>query len=137
VDIVSIIGGLVNNLLSKFFPDKTEQAKQAFILELQAQLGELELTKSQLAINQAEASNPNRTWATWRELAGYVCVCAITWAYVLQPLLLFLFAAAGHPIKESDLPKIELDQLILILGTMLGVGGLKTIEKVKGVKLHG
>jgi hypothetical protein len=131
VDVVTTIGGLVNTLLSKFFPDKDAQQKQAFILELQARLGELDLAKGQIDINKAEAENPNRTWITWRELLGYMCVAAFGWSYLLQPVLTFLIVTAGYP--RPDLPALDMAQLTMLLLTMLGYTGLRTIEKVKGV----
>lgn len=106
--------------------------KRQFLLELEQRVGELDLAKKQIDVNTAEANNPNRTWMTWRELAGYVCVAAMSWAYVLQPMITYVVVVSGHP--APVLPEFDTYSLMMILGTMLGMGSLKSFEKIKGVK---
>jgi hypothetical protein len=132
MDPVSLVIGLASNILNKLWGNKDDELKRQFILELQDKLNDTDLAKGQLEVNKQEAANPNRTWMTWRELAGYVCVAAMTWAYVLQPMLTYVVVISGYPAPQ--LPELDTTSLMMILGTMLGMGSMKSFEKVKGVK---
>lgn len=132
MDPISLIGGLVTTLLGKFFPDKDTQLKQQFVLELQTRLGELDIAKGQLEINKAEASAPNRSWITWRELIGYCCAFSVMWTYCLQPFMTYFVVLYSG--QAPNLPELDMSQLMMLLFTMLGMGGMSMYEKVKGVK---
>jgi len=129
---LQLVLSLVGNVVNRLWPDKTQQEKQQFILALQQELNQTDLARSQIAVNEAEAANPNRRWVTWRELTGYACASAVIWSYILQPFLLFILAAANHPV--TNLPELDMGQLMFLLLGMLGIGGMKTYEKVKGVR---
>ena len=60
----------------------------------------------------------------------WVCGTAFAYHYVLQPLLAFVFAASGHPVV---LPVFDMDALMSVAFGMLGLGGYRTYEKLKGV----
>ncbi len=130
---VAIFAG---KLVDKIFPDPVAwDAAKLELLKMQ-QSGELaqlaadtDLAKGQLAINQVEASNENIFVSGWRPAIGWVCGTAFAYHFVLQPLLAFLMAAAGHPVT---LPVFQMGELSTVLMGMLGLGGLRTIEKVKG-----
>lgn len=131
MDPITLILSTVGTIVNKIFPDKTESEKQRFILELQKQLSETDILKSQLEINKAEAANPNRKWVSWRELIGYICAFSFGWTYLLQPVITYCVVIAGYP--APNLPALDMTQLMLLLGTMLGVGGLKSYEAVKSI----
>lgn len=127
----------LSKLLDKLIPDP--QAKANALLELKkeenaAYLQELQLAAqgdaNQADINKAEASNTSLFVSGWRPCIGWVCGVAFAYHYVLQPLAAFLMAAAGHPVI---LPEFNMDELSTVLMGMLGLGGLRTLEKVKGV----
>ena len=121
MDIISLITGLASTVVSRVWPDKTLAEQQKFTLELQAALMQSDLLKSQVEVNKAEASNPNRKWTTWRELLGYVLVCALTWQWVAVPFISYVALLFNHPIDTKILPDIQiLDMLYIILG-MLGL----------------
>ncbi len=117
--------------MNKIWGNKDDELKRQFLLELQTQLNTTDLIKSQLQINQAEASNPNRKYITWRELIGYICAFSFGWTYLLQPMITYVVVVLGF--TAPSLPALDMSQLMMLLGTMLGVGGLKTFERVKGV----
>lgn len=131
MDPVSAIVGLASTILNKLWGNKDDALKRQFILELQQKVGELDLAKRQIDVNVAEASNPNRTWITWRELLGYCCVAAFGWVYLVQPMLIFLVVVSGH--QKPELPELDVAQLMMLLLTMLGSVGFRTYEKVKGI----
>lgn len=127
----------VSKLLDRIIPDPEARAKA--VLELKKEenaqtLEELRLAvqsdQMQADINLEEAKNSNLFVSGWRSFIGWVCGIAFAYHYILQPLLAFLFAASGHKV---DLPVFDMDALVTVLFGMLGLGGLRTFEKVKGV----
>ena len=114
----------VSSILDKVFPDKTEADKaKAKLLELQMN-GELQQIVGQIDINKEEAKNQNLFVSGWRPSVGWVCSTALAYEYLIRPLLLTF----GHPAAT-----IEVDTLNTLLFALLGVAGLRTIDKIKGV----
>lgn len=116
-----LLGKVIDTVGSKLGVDMDSDQLKTKKVELELELQKLlqESAVGQLKVNEAEAANPNRTWLTWREALGYVCVLAVSYHFVLQPLMIFLLASAGHPIEA--LPDIEISGLMTILSAMIGV----------------
>ncbi|HZR02821.1 MAG TPA: holin family protein [Burkholderiales bacterium] len=135
--ILTSIFKVAQGLLDRLFPDPEKKAAaQLELLKLQ-QSGELakmasetDLAKAQLAINQAEAQNPSLFVSGWRPAIGWVCGLALTYQFVLRPVVASVAAAAGHPVP--NLPGLD-DTLWQLLFGMLGLGTLRTAEKIRGV----
>ena len=126
--IIESIGSVVLSVLDKFFPNQTEIKKAdlelklaALNAELQLELNRQGLLKGQMDINQAEAANPNRKWSTWRELAGYMVVLCLFWAWVLSPMVSFLAAMAGHPVNLQGVIQVDMIDVLYIFLGMLGL----------------
>lgn len=139
MDPISSILATITAVVSRVWPDKTKEGEvrarmfsEQLNAQLQLELAKNELLTKQIDVNAAEAANPNRKWISWRELVGYVCALSVAYTYLLQPFLVFGFAAAGHPIK--DLPILDMGQLMFLLCGMLGLSIGKTVEKIKGVR---
>ena len=111
------------SVINRIWPDKTEQEKAQIAAAVSVVQGQME-------INKVEAANPSVFVAGWRPSIGWVCSAALAYQFVLRPIAAFGFAAAGHPIE--NLPGID-DALWELLFGMLGLGGLRTFEKVRGV----
>jgi hypothetical protein len=90
-----------------------------------------ELAKGQLEINKAEASHKSIFVAGWRPFIGWTCGIALAWHFVLQPLIMFLSVLFGFALPE--LPAFDMGSLMTVLMGMLGLGGLRTYEKQKGL----
>lgn len=121
------IAGLANTVISRIWPDKTEQEKEVFALEFQKALADSESIKGQLSINAAEAANPNLFVAGWRPAVGWICALSFAWQFVVLPILLFIGNATGHVV---DVPVFDTTTMIGMLGGMLGFGTLRTAEKI-------
>lgn len=126
------IGGKV---IDRLWPNPAERdAAKLELLKMQqsgelAQLtAETDLAKAQIAVNQAEAQSDRLFVAGWRPFIGWVCGVAFGYHFVLQPLLAFGLANSGHPV---DLPDFDMEALYTVLMGMLGLGGLRTLEKVR------
>ena len=123
-DPITAVADLAGTVINKIWPDKTEQER--------AQLAAaVAIVQGQLAVNQAEAANPSLLVAGWRPAIGWICGGALAYTYLLYPLLVWA-AAIWWP--NLSPPKLGNDGMLyeLLLG-MLGLGGLRTFEKVKGV----
>lgn len=116
-------------MIGRFFPDKEEARKaEAEFLRL-AMDGELKQVIAQLQINAQEAAHPSVWVAGWRPYYGWVGGTGFLYAVLLQPLLSWLASVKGWPVP----PMLDVDLLMVVAGGMLGIGGLRTYEKRKGV----
>jgi len=123
--------GPVSGLLDKFIEDKDQKAKLAHDLATMAERHAHELAKGQIEINKQEASHRSMFVAGWRPFVGWCCGIALAWHFVLQPVVVFVVAYFGVDIPA--LPKFDMDSLMTVLLGMLGLGGLRTFEKSKGL----
>lgn len=127
---------LIASVLDKVLPDATVAADAKLkALEL-AQRGELavldadtRLALAQLEVNKVEAGT-DLFRGGWRPAVGWVCVLGLGYQLVLRPLLPWAVKVCGADVP--DLPSIDTETLMVLLTGMLGLGGLRTFEKVKG-----
>lgn len=126
------IVGLVSSIITRVWPDKSEEQKLEFTKQLQAALIDSNLAQAQIEINKTEASHSNLFVAGWRPFIGWVCGLAFAWQYLLAPLFIFLIVASGHPAPQ--LPQLGIETMMPVLMGMLGLGGLRTYEKINKAK---
>jgi len=126
----------ISQLLDKIIPDPAarENAKLALTqAENAAALSQLQATlqadANQTQIDQQEAGSANLFVAGWRPFIGWVCGVAFAYHFIAQPLITYIMAACGH---SFTLPAFDMQELSTVLMGMLGLGGLRTIEKIQG-----
>jgi len=117
------VSDLVNTAINKIWPDKTEQEKQQLAAAVM-------VVQGQIDINKAEASNPSVFVSGWRPFIGWVCGAACAWNWIGLPVAKMALTIAGHLL---DLAPANLTEMLPVLMGMLGLGGLRTIEKMNGV----
>ena len=123
--ILDAIVGLGGKLIDKLIPDPSARdAAKLDLLKLQ-QSGELAAMLAQTEINKVEAANTSVFVSGWRPAIGWVCALAMGYQYFLRP-----FLVAFNPVLAF--PGLD-DNLWQLLAGMLGLGGLRTFEKVNGV----
>lgn len=122
--------GPVTSLLDKFIEDKDQKAALAHDLATMAEKHAHELAKGQLEVNKVEASHRNIFVAGWRPFIGWTCGIALFWHFVGLPITLFVVSWMAIDIPE--LPTFDMETLMTVLMGMLGLGGLRTFEKIKG-----
>ena len=135
-DPISAVLDIGGKLIDRLWPDATQRdAAKLELLKMQ-QTGELaqlaaetELAKGQIEVNQAEAGSSSLFVAGWRPWIGWVCGVAFSYHFVVQPLLAFILASIGHQVV---LPVFNMDALYTVLLGMLGLGGMRTVEKIRG-----
>lgn len=120
----AIAAGL--QIVNKFIPDPAQKAQAA--AELRTSLQQWDA--SQNAVNAAEAGNPSLFTSGWRPAIGWVCGAALFYQYLIVPLSVWAGFVFGHPIPK---PPVLDDTLWQLMFGMLGMGGLRTYEKVMGV----
>lgn len=119
---VGAVADLASTVIGRLWPDKSEAER--------AQLAAaLTIVQGQLSVNAAEAASPSAFTSGWRPAVGWVCVAALACQYVARPLMQWAGAVSGHPMPV--LPGID-DTLWQLLLGMLGLGGLRSLEKIKG-----
>lgn len=128
---------VLGNLLDRIFPDPKAAADAKLEVMRMAQNGELaqldaevKLITAQVDVNKVEAANQSLFVAGWRPAIGWVCGAAFAFKFILGPAAVVVMAMAGHPI---NLPEFDFTEMSTILMGMLGLGALRTVEKVKGV----
>ena len=97
------------------------------IMELAARAEEREneLMLAQIGVNQTEAQHTNIFVAGWRPFVGWTSAVALGYVFIVRPLLAQLFGL--------DMPDLEIVELMMLLGAMLGMGGMRTAEKFRGL----
>lgn len=120
----------ISKILDKFIPDADEKQKLAHEIATMAQKMAHESAMSQVQVNKNEANHKSIFVAGWRPFIGWTCGIALTYHYIIQPIAVFVVALYGITI---DLPQFDMGSLMTILLGMLGLGGLRTFEKYKGV----
>ena len=123
--------GPVTGLLDKFIEDKDEKAKLAHEIATMAERHAQERALAQVETNREEAKHNNVFVAGWRPFVGWTCGVALAWHFVLAPLVLFIAGWSG--VQLPTLPEFDMDSLMTVLLGMLGLGGLRSWEKTKGV----
>lgn len=113
---------LATAAIGKIWPDKSA----AEAAQLAAQVA---IVQGQLDTNKAEAASPSAFTSGWRPAIGWVCAAALACQYIARPLLQWAGIVTGH--AWPALPGIDNNLWELMLG-MLGLGGLRSLEKIKG-----
>lgn len=123
--------GPVSSLLDKFVEDADQKAKLAHEIATMSQRHAQELALAQINVNAAEAASGSLFKGGWRPFIGWTCGLAFFYHFVGQPLAIFILTISG--VEIPALPEFEMETLLTVLGGMLGIGGLRTYEKQKGL----
>jgi hypothetical protein len=123
--------GPVTGLLDKFIEDKDQKNKLAFDLATMADNHAQELAKGQLAINAEEAKSRNIFVSGWRPSVGWCCSLALFAHFLVFPTMDVVTAYMG--IEAVAYPSFDMDSLMTVLLGLLGLGGMRSFEKAKGL----
>ncbi|OFX03267.1 MAG: hypothetical protein A3E78_12070 [Alphaproteobacteria bacterium RIFCSPHIGHO2_12_FULL_63_12] len=121
--IVTAVGGVLDNL----FTSDEERAKAALALKQIEQLPVL----AQLDIAKIEAAHRSRFVAGGRPFIMWVCGFALAYNFILRDLIVWGFAVWAPTMPLP--PAIQIEYLMTVLMGILGLGGYRTFEKIKGV----
>lgn len=128
---------ILGNLFDRLFPDPKVAADAKLEVMRLAQTGELaqlnadlQLATGQIDVNKVEAASSDGFTRNWRPFIGWTCGVAFACKFVGGPLVFVISQWAGHPII---LPSFDFTEMSTILLGMLGLSGMRTVEKVKGI----
>ena len=116
------IGG---KIIERIWPNPEDRAAAQLELMKLQQSGEL----AQIAVNAEEARNPSLLVSGWRPALGWCCVSACAWNWVGLPVIRLAGELLAHPIA---LAPADLSEMWPVLLGMLGLGGLRTLERING-----
>jgi len=117
------VSGLVSDVVSRIWPNKTEAEKQQLAAAVM-------VVQGQMDINKVEAANPSVFVSGARPFIMWVCGVGCAWNWIGLPVAVFVLTVMGKPIV---LAPADLSEMMPLLLGMLGLGGFRTIEKLKGV----
>ena len=128
---------IIGKIIEKVIPDPAAAAaakQAAFDSALQGELAYLDadvkLALGQMAINQEEAKDPSLFKSGWRPAVGWLCVAGFAYMAILRPVLPWLLTVAG--VQVPPLPAIDTAEIGALLFGLLGLGGMRTAERIKG-----
>jgi hypothetical protein len=117
LDVVGRIIDKVAGHVDKFTLDKEEKAQ---LIQ--------EINKAQIEVNKIESGSTSLFKSGWRPFVGWTCGIALCYHFVLQPFLMFVLLSIGKPM---ELPVFDMSTLTTVLFGMLGLGGMRSFEKIK------
>jgi hypothetical protein len=123
MSIVNALIGPVSGLLDKFIPDADTKQKIAHEIATMSERHAQEIALAQIAVNREEAKG-NWFQSSWRPATAWVCVAGFAVNFLISPLS----APFGIVVPQADT-----STMLPVLMGMLGLGGLRSLERVKGV----
>ena len=130
---IEATSNLLSGILKRVFPEKvSEETALKLNQELTLALinGELQPMLAQLNVNEKEAEHDSIFVAGWRPFIGWVCGSALAYQFVLQPFL--VFGLTAFQVNLGPLPQLDYASLSTVLMGMLGLGAMRSYEKIKG-----
>jgi hypothetical protein len=122
--------GPVAGLLDKFIEDKDQKSALAHEIATMSQKYAQESALAQMEVNKVEASSSSLFVSGWRPAVGWCCVFAMAGNFIVTPFANFVLVLLD---VHVTIPLVPLDTMMPVLLGMLGLGGLRTLEKTKGV----
>ena len=120
---VGAVSGLISDVVTRIWPDKSAAEAQQLAAAVM-------VVQGQLDINKTEAANPSVFVSGWRPALGWICGAACAWNWIGLPIFKVAIAFTAYKIEVSP---ANMTEMMPILMGMLGLGGLRTLEKINGV----
>jgi hypothetical protein len=116
----------VSKILDKFVVDKDLKVKLEHEIKTEIQRANL----AQIEVNKVEAQHRSVFVAGWRPFIGWTCAIAMAYHFVMQPIIVFSLSANG---VDYSLPEFDMASLMTVVLGILGLGGMRSFEKYKGI----
>lgn len=135
------IGGLATSIRTAITGEAPITAEQRTQIELQLAAMEAAAQKAaadfdmaqmqgQVELDKIEAQSPSLFKSGWRPGVGWICAFALGYQFLVRPILPWVVATCGWQV--APMPPLEMEGLNYILGGILGLGGMRTFERIKG-----
>ncbi len=122
---------LVSTFVGKFVKDKDLAAKLLHEANSQEMASEIQARLGQMEVNKVEAASKSLFVSGWRPAVGWICVLSLGYQFFLSPFIRFIAIVVMD--NPPNFPVLDSSQLTPILIGMLGLGGLRTYEKINKV----
>mgnify|MGYP003678534054 FL=1 len=125
------IAPILSGVLDRFFPNKEKAAEAQRAIEVALIENSSQINLAQIEVNKEDARSKNWFQNSWRPFIGWTCGIALCWHFIGLPVATFFISWFGFDVPE--LPFFDMDSLLTVLMGLLGLGGLRTYEKMKGL----
>jgi len=122
--------GPATKLLGKFIEDKDQKNKLAHSIATMAEKHAQELSKGQIEVNKEQAKHPSLFVSGARPAIMWVCCLGLLWQFFVGPVLTW---ATGIWFPDMVPPQLEVEGLITLVMSLLGLGAMRSFEKSKNV----
>ena len=121
----------ISTLLDKVIPDKDLKEKLAHDIATMAERHSHDIIKAQIEVNKTEAAHKSLFVSGWRPAVGWTCCLGLAGNFLIIPFSNFVMALAGSDIV---IPLIDVSTMMPVLMGMLGLGTMRTVEKINNVE---
>lgn len=101
-------------------------------MEIAALEADKAVIQGQIDLNKLDSQSGSGYRAGWRPAVGWVCVASLAYQFLFRPILPWVFSVAGF--NAEALPVLEMGSLMTLLAGLLGLGSMRTFEKLRGMK---
>ena len=128
---VKLLVGPIFKLLDKVIPDADERSRLAHEIATLAERQAHEIAKAQINVNQNEAKHKSVFVSGWRPACGWICVLGFSVNFLIIPIVNIYLTAWSE--NHLLIPSLDVSEMMPVLLGMLGLGGMRTVEKTKNV----
>ena len=129
IPLLAAIVPLIGTVVDRLVPDVEQASKLKAELAQTITSNAHDIVLAQIEVNKTEAAHKNLFVAGWRPAVGWVCAFGVAMV-ALQPIIAWAAALAGG---QGALPEPDVELVLTLLGGLLGLGGMRTVEKIKRV----
>ncbi len=130
IPVITALLPALGTLIDRLIPDRAAAERAKAEMEQQLVSAANQAALAQVEVNKIEAAHSSVFVAGWRPSIGWVCAAGLAWAFVVAPVASWALMVLG---VKAELPAIQFDHLFELVLAMLGIGGLRTFEKLRGV----
>lgn len=137
MEVGKTVAGLFQSIITRVWPDPADAARAAQAMAELEQAGEfkrldfaLQEMQMQADVNKVEAAHASVFVSGWRPAVGWVCGLALFWHFIGRPMATWILLLSGI---QTEIPEVDMSDLWVILAGLLGLGGMRSYEKVHKV----
>ena len=130
IPILSAILPVAETVIDRLVPDKNAKSKAMREMEKALVDAHAKGMLGQLEINTVEAGHRSIFVAGWRPMCGWICAAALGFHFIVAPVVQWAGTIGGW---HLPIPEFDMSSLMTILLGMLGIGGMRSFEKFKGI----
>lgn len=131
---LGLLGSLLpvaTSIIDKVVPDKNAAKKAKLDMEKELTTAFNKANLAQIETNKIQAAHPSIFVSGARPAIMWICAFGLGWQFVFQPVAVWVLALTA---SDVVLPIIETEGLMSLTLALLGLGGMRSFEKSKGVQ---